>query len=212
MQRKCIVPWLLLATLCLSHCQVTVNQTIYIEDGQKTRTDHNTINGNIVIGSGCLVEGSCRTVNGSIEVGENSEVYELQTVNGSIRLEHDVKIQGDVQSINGPIRSRRGTRIDGRVSSLNSLVELEGTTVRRDLATVSGDVILADTSIVHGDVVIKGGWSHSDTPRRLKIHITNHSVVEGDIVVRSENKKVTVYLAGGGTVKGQIHGAETIQE
>ncbi len=90
MQPKTMMVWLFIATLGLTNCQVTVNQSIEIEDGKKIRNDLNTINGNIVIGRECLVQGTCRTVNGSIEVGEQSEVYELQTVNGSIRIGHDV--------------------------------------------------------------------------------------------------------------------------
>jgi predicted acyltransferase (DUF342 family) len=212
MQPKAMMVWLFIATLGLTNCQVTVNQSIEIEDGKKIRNDLNTINGNIVIGRECLVQGTCRTVNGSIEVGEQAEVYELQTVNGSIRIGHDVTIEGDIQSINGSIRSRRGARIDGRISSVNSNIELEGTTVLRDLVTYNGDIILADSSIVHGDILVKRGRDHSGPPRRLTIRITNHSIVQGSIVVRDEAKRVTVDLAEGGTVKGQIQGAEKIEE
>lgn len=212
MQPKTLIVWLFLATLGLTKCQVTVNQFIEIEAGKKVRNDLNTINGNIVIGRECLVQGTCRTVNGSIEVGERSEVYELQTVNGRIRVGHDVTIEGDVQSINGSIRSHRGTRIEGRIRSVNSNIELEGTTVHRDVVTYNGDILLADSSIVHGDILVQRGRDHSGPPRRLTIRITNHSVVEGSIVVRNEAKRVIVDLAEGGTVKGQIQGAEKIEE
>jgi len=65
-------------------CNMSVNRTIRIEDGETVRHSLNTVNGSVIIGKDCVIEGSCRSVNGSVLVGSRSKVGDLQSVNGGM--------------------------------------------------------------------------------------------------------------------------------
>ncbi|MCP4727879.1 MAG: hypothetical protein GY863_22765 [bacterium] len=202
---------LLSLVLLLSiNCNIGVNRTIYIDDGEEVRGSQNTVNGSIIIGSDCVVGGSCRSVNGDIEVGENSNVRSLQAVNGRIRLERDVTVMGDVEAINLRISCYPGVKIDGEVYSVNGKIDMDNTTVSKNVSTYNGDIILTDRSRVKGDLVIRRNRGDYDHRRRLTIEIDD-SVVEGDIIVRDRDIEVTVYLMNGGKVEGKIEGAEVVK-
>ena len=203
---------MLILLLIFMGCNVSVNRTIYIRDGQTVRDSQNTVNGNIIIGKECVVEGDCRTVNGRIEVGSNSQVYDLQTVNGTITVESDVKVEGDLNSVNGSIRCQKGVLVDGEISTVNGSIDLDSTTVKRDVITYNGDITLLKKCLVRGDITVKDSKGKSDHPRRVKIKISGESVVEGDVIVRDEDKEVRVYLSNGGKLNGRVRGAELIQE
>jgi DUF4097 and DUF4098 domain-containing protein YvlB len=65
-----------------------------------------------------VVKGISRTVNGRIEVGRNSEVEDLQCVNGSIRLEKEARVRGDIETVNGSVDCAAGVKIDGEINSI----------------------------------------------------------------------------------------------
>ncbi|MFQ5629639.1 MAG: hypothetical protein ACE5I1_12820 [bacterium] len=201
-----------LVLLNLAACNVSVNRSIEIDDGETVSSSLNTVNGNILIGNECVVKGSSRTVNGRIEVGRNSEVDELQCVNGSIRLGKEVHVLGDIETVNGSVSCDPGVKIDGEINSINGSVDLENTTVRRDLTTYNGSITLLDESIIDGDIVIEENKGSSSHRRRLKIRITENSVVKGDIDVRDDDIEVIVYLSKGGKVNGKIKNAEVVEE
>jgi len=196
----------------LAGCNVRVNKSVTIDDGEVVYGGRNSVNGNVFIGEDCRVEGSCRSVNGVIEVGENSRVEDLQAVNGRITIDRDVIVDGDVNSVNGPVRCSRGVEIYGDLTTVNGDIDVDGTLVRRNMVTYNGDILMTDRSIVQGDVIVKENKGRSDRPRTLDIEITEESVVEGDIIVRDEDIRVRVYLSDGGRVEGRVRNAEVIEE
>lgn len=212
-------------------CNISVNKSIYIDDGETVKNAQSTVNGSIYIGSDCKVKGSCNTVNGKIKVGSNSEVRGLKTVNmgitigensyvdgnastvnGSINCKAGVKIDGDASTINGSIKCDSGAKINGDATTVNGKIELKKTVVKEDIRTHNGNITLMNESIVYGDIVIRRSHNITRRHRRLKIRIAEGSVVKGDIINKDDDIDVEVYLTGGGKVIGKIRGAELIKE
>ena len=203
---------LLIYVIFIAGCNLSVNKTVHIKDGETVSRSLNSVNGGIIIGSNCRIDGNCRSVNGSIEVGSDSEVQSLETVNGRIEIGEAVNVDGNVKSINGGVTCDAGVGIDGYITSINGSIDLRKTTVEQDLNTYNGDITLMDRCLIHGDIIIKKSKGNSDKIRRLKIKITDNSVVEGDIVVKDRDVEVKVYLSQGGKVNGKIENAEIIEK
>lgn len=201
-----------LVLVLISACDVGVNKTIYVDDGETRRGGINSVNGGVIVGKDCTLKGSCRTVNGRIEIGAGSRVEDLMSVNGSIDVDENVEVRGDVETVNGNISCAAGVAIDGKVQSINGRLRLSGVTVERDLSSVNGDIILESQSSVKGDLVIEGRRrGRSNNLHEIRIRIVN-SVVEGDILVEDKDANVTVYLSEGGKVLGKIENAEVVEE
>lgn len=185
-----------------------VNKSHRIDDGTKRSGGILTVNGSIRIGSDCTIGGDCATVNGRVEVGDRSQAEELKTVNGRITVGEDCLIDGDLGTVNGRVNCGSGSRIDGEVGTVNGDITLDGARVEHDVTTVNGDVELSAGAFVGGDIVISGNSKSTST---VEIRIADHSIVAGDIRVKSR-RKVQVVLSGGGEVQGKIKGAEVVRE
>jgi len=203
---------LIIITVFFSNCNVSVNRSIRIDDGETVRKSLNSVNGSITIGKDCVIKGECRSVNGRIEIGSNSKVEDLNTVNNRISVGNSVAVRGDIYSVNGSVKCRSGVEVRGDVGTVNGSIDLEKAKVLYDISTYNGDITLTDNSLVEGDIVIKKNKGSSERIRRLKIRIEDGSIVEGDIVVKDENIEVLVYLVSGGKVLGKIEDAEVIKE
>ena len=203
---------IVLLLLLVFGCNAKVNKSIYIEDGDKVRGNQMSVNGSVTIGSDCEVKGSCKSVNGSVTVGDNSKVRGLQSVNGSVRVGENSKVHGSIQSVNGGIVCESGVMIRGDISSVNGNLELTNTRVRDDLSTYNGNIRLSAHSVIGGDIKVKEGKGNNDRKRKVRIDVGDGSVVEGDVRVRGKNIQVTVYLSGGGEVKGDIVNAKVVKE
>jgi DUF4097 and DUF4098 domain-containing protein YvlB len=193
-------------------CNVSVNKGIDIPDGSKIHRDQNSVNGNIQIGSDCEIRGVCRSVNGSIEVGDHSKVRKLQSVNGGIRLMEGVEVRNEVEAVNGGVELDKGAKVYGDIKTVNGPIRLDSAMVFRDIVTYNGDITLDNGSLVKGDILIKQskhGERH-EAERRLTVEITNHSVVEGDVVANNPYLKVDVVLSNGGQLKGKTEKANLI--
>jgi DUF4097 and DUF4098 domain-containing protein YvlB len=197
--------------VCIAACDVGVNKTIYVDDGETHRGGINSVNGGIMVGRNCTLLGSGRTVNGRIEIGTGSRVEDLQSVNGSVDVDENVAINGDIETVNGNITCGAGTEIDGGIMSINGRVRFIRTRVDRNVKTVNGNVTLEDSSTVKGDVVIEGRRRGGRSDNAITIRIVN-SVVEGDVIVEDADANVRVYLSEGGKVLGEITNAEVIEE
>jgi len=196
----------------LINCNVSVNKTIRIDDGETVRRSLNSVNGNVIIGDDCVIRDDCRSVNGRVEIGRNSETRDLESVNGQVEIAKNVKINGDVSCINGSVTCDNGVKIDGEIYSINGSIDISKTEVEDNIETYNGNITLRSESIVHGDIIIKRNKGKSDRRRQLKIRIMQDSVVEGDIIVRDKRIDVDVYLSRGGKVNGKIENAEVIRE
>lgn len=206
-----IIPFLLLVAVFLYGCDVSVNRSVHLRDGEHSR-GMTSVNGSIHVGARCVVDGNCRTVNGRIEVGDDSKVGDLNSVNGRIRLGANVDVDGNAKTVNGSIDCGSGSRIHGRLSTVNGRIELRNTEVDEEVSTVNGDVLLREGSVIRGDIVIKGRQGNFFDQPRLEIRISEGSRVEGGIMVRDADIKVKVYLSKDSTVKGEIRNAQVIKE
>ena len=212
-------------------CNVGVNKSIHIRDGETVNHGPKTVNGSISIGNNCTISGNCDTVNGRIKVGDNCEVRSLHTVNlgvsvgnhtvvdgsivtvnGSITCGEEVKVDDDVTTVNGSIHCGKGVSIQGSVSNVNGDHTLIAALVKGDLKTNTGDITLQDNSIVEGDIIIRRSRSFFNRQRHLDIRISGNSEVKGDIIVEDDDLKVKVFLSSGGKVLGKITDAEVVNE
>lgn len=192
----------------------SVNKSIRVDDGETADHELNSVNGSITVGSRAELQRSAETVNGGITVGDDSRTRDLISVNGRVRVGDRVSVDGNLRSVNGAVEAGEETVVTGRVETVNGGIDLRGTTVQDDLQTVNGRVRLDRGSRILGDLVIEGrnnhGWSSHSKP--LVIELRDGSVIEGDIDVRDEDRRVTVRLSGGSSVKGQVRGAEVVRE
>ena len=204
---------LVLFIFVLTGCNLEVNKSIDISDGERIKKDLFTVNGSIRIGKDCQIEGNCRAVNGSIDIDDHSKVRDLNSINGGINLGEQVVVKGDVVTVNGPLHAKIGTVIQGEISAINGEIDLTGTEVKEDLVTLSGDVYLRDQTIIRGDIRVdkKGLINDSSNRLYLTIRVTDGSVVEGDVIVKDKEREVTLDLRRGGRVLGEIRNAEVLR-
>jgi predicted acyltransferase (DUF342 family) len=212
----------LLACLLLASCGV--NSPITVEDGTTVEGDRTTVNGGIFIGADCTVKGDCRTVNGPVSVGPDSRVQSLKSVNGPIKLDDDIVVDGDLETVNGGIRIGREVSVDGNLETVNGGVSigsggsirgeirtvnggigLDNTEVTGDLITSNGDITLENGSRVTGNLVIRGTKGTELKPPTITVSGT--SIVDGDIEIRDEDRGVRLVLIDGGRVTGSTGSA-----
>jgi DUF4097 and DUF4098 domain-containing protein YvlB len=217
---------------CGASSDTHINKSIKVGDGEHRKGSLRSVNGTINVGNEAVVDGNCTTVNGEIHVGENSEVgevscvngsisldrnskaREVSCVNGSIRLGGEVRVDGDVSTVNGEIRCKSEVQIAGNLETVNGDMKVTRTIITGDLSTVNGDVSLLEKSTVRGNIIID---RDNRKPRykehkELVITIDGKSKVKGNIEVRGDEPNVTVILAGGGEVLGEIINAEVVRK
>jgi DUF4097 and DUF4098 domain-containing protein YvlB len=222
----------LLILACGASSDTGINKSLFVADGEHKSNGLRSVNGSISVGNEATVDGNCSTVNGEITIGENAEVGELSCVNGAIKVDRntrtqeiscvngsidlnsEVKADGDVSTVNGAIRSRRETMIAGDMSTVNGDMSTLQSLIVGDISTVNGDISLYDKTTVKGNIVIDrdGKRPKDKTFKLLTVRIDGASKVNGDINVKGDDANVTVILAGGGEVLGEIINAKVIRE
>lgn len=210
-KQKTILFFLILSFILFYGCDMSVNRSIYVRDGEHSG-GQTSVNGSIHVGSRCQIDGNCRTVNGSIQVGDESQVRDLNTVNGRISIAAGVNVDGNAKTVNGSIACGSGSKIHGRLTTVNGRIELKNTEVDEEVSTVNGDILLLAKSLVHGDIVIKGSHGNLFDHQHLEIRISDGSRVEGGIIVRDSDAEVKVYLSKDSLVNGEIKNAQVIRE
>lgn len=199
---------LLLAVIALTAgCNASVNKSIRIADGESVTGDLTSVNGSINVGNNAQVKGNAQTVNGRIRVGDSVQIGRLSTVNGGIDIGGQTQVGGDVESVNGSVECEAGSTIEGDIQTVNGRVLLEGTTVNGEIETRNGAVLLTDGTRVGRDVRIEGRTS-GFSGGSLEIRLTGGSVIEGDLIVEDEDRKVRLTVDETSEVKGQIRGVE----
>ena len=217
---------------CGASSDTGINKSIFVADGEHKTNGLRSVNGSISVGNEAIVEGDCSTVNGRITIGENSEVGEISCVNGSISLDRnskaeevscvngsitlggEVKIDGHVATVNGGIRCKREVEIAGNLETVNGDMQTEETYILGDMKRVNGDIDLLDQSVVKGNVIIDRDQrrpKHKDF-KELIITVDSGSKIKGNIEVKGDKPNVTVVLAGGGEVLGEIINAEVVRK
>jgi DUF4097 and DUF4098 domain-containing protein YvlB len=199
---------IILSALILISCNLTINKSIRVKDGEVRNTGLNTVNGNIDVGRDCEIHGTCRAVNGSITIGARSTVQDLQTVNGRVDVEENGKVRGNIESVNGSVNCKSGTIVDEEISTVNGKIRLNNSNISGYLKTINGDIFLENSTTVEGNIIVKGEIKKG----RVEIRINNNSTVKGDIIVDPDRHDVTVYLSSGGNVEGTITNAQIVNE
>lgn len=192
-------------------CDVGVNRTIEVADGETVDKSLNSVNGGIRIGDGATVTGSSRSVNGDVRVGRDARVGALQSVNGGIDVGTETQVGGDIETVNGGIRCERGVEVDGKTQSVNGAIKLYGAVIDGNVETHNGDITLLEEARVRGSIIIETSGGSSDDHGKLTIRISDDSVVEGDIIVEDRRRRVEVVLSDGGKVMGEIKNAEVVE-
>ena len=217
---------------CNASSDTHINKSIKVGDGEHRKGSLRSVNGTISVGNEAIVEGNCTTVNGEINIGENSVVGEVSCVNGSISLDRnskasevscvngsillggEVKVDGDVSTVNGQIRCKSEVHITGDLETVNGDMKVTQTIITGNLSTVNGDVSLHEKSTVRGDIIIDRDNKKPNYKKHKELVITidGKSKVKGNIEVRGDEPNVTVILAGGGEVLGEIINAEVVRK
>ncbi len=203
----------------IGHSLKTVNGSIRIADQAEITGDCSTVNGSVTLGSRVLLDGDCSTVNGSIVIDGNCRIENVRTVNGRIEIGEKCDIHGDVRTTNGRLSLQEGTVVTGSLTTTNGNVELNGVDLKEDLRMSNGEVNIDRKSRVGGDIVISpsrssGSWffglfrREGPNNKPIEVFIRNHSIVEGNIIVKNDYRKVIVYLDENSEVKGKIINAE----
>jgi len=232
MKQSAIIAVATVLLACNASSDTYINKDINVAEGEHRMGNLRSVNGTIHVGHEAQVEGNCTTVNGEIMIGENAEVGELSCVNGGIIMDRhskssevscvngsillgvEVEVGGDVSTVNGAIECKRSVQIKGQLETVNGDIQLLETMIVGDLSTVNGDVSLSEGSVVHGSIVIDRD-NHRPKNKKYKelvITIDTKSKVKGNIEVRGDEPNVTVVLAGGGEVLGEITNAEVVRK
>ena len=217
---------------CGAPSQTHINKGHHIGDEVTHQGSLRSVNGSITVGNSSTIQGNCSTVNGEINIGESSSVEEVSCVNGSIYIDRNsqaqdvscvngsiklgsgVTIAEDVSTVNGSIRCGIDTRVSGDLETVNGDMVTEGSSITGNISTVNGDIDLIEGSVVSGNIVIdRDRRKPAKKPfKELTITINSNSIVEGDIEVKGDEPNVTVVLAGGGEVRGEIINARIVRK
>jgi len=217
---------------CGASSDTGINKSIFVTDGEHRSSNLTSVNGTVSVGNEATVDGDCATVNGQIVIGENAKVKKVSCVNGSISLDRnsqadgvscvngsielggEVKVDGDVSTVNGAITTKRETYITGDMETVNGDMYTLETLISGDVSTVNGDIDLGENSVVKGNIRVDRGRKgpFRKVYKKLVITVDSGSRVKGDIEVKGDDPNVTVVLAGGGEVLGEIINAEVVRK
>jgi predicted acyltransferase (DUF342 family) len=192
----------LLALLFFAPAQgFNLNKSLSVEAGSSSNGE-STVNGSISVGREAVVSGALETVNGSIRVDADARIEDAETVNGAVRLAAGVTAQ-DVSSVNGTIDLAENVTVDGEVSVVNGKIVIgAGSEVSKDVSNVNGEIRIAGTSI-GGDLATVNG----------DVTLTDNSVLRGNLIVekpngrlwnRADRRKPRIVIGPGVRIQGNI--------
>jgi predicted acyltransferase (DUF342 family) len=192
----------LLALLFFAPAQgFNLNKSLSVEAGSSSNGE-STVNGSISVGREAVVSGALETVNGSIRVDADARIEDAETVNGAVRLAAGVTAQ-DVSSVNGTIDLAENVTVDGEVSVVNGKIVIgAGSEVSKDVSNVNGEMQIAGTSI-GGDLATANG----------DVTLTDNSVLRGNLIVekpngrlwnRADRRKPRIVIGPGVRIQGNI--------
>ncbi len=196
--------------------------SVYLDDGNETRKDLETVMGGVSVGDNAeagdlssvnggidvgreSVVGEIGTVNGGIEVGRDSRTRSVETVNGGIDLASGVEVDGNVATVNGGIDTRPGVVVTGDLSNINGGITLRGTEVRGDFGSVNGDLYILDGSRIAGRFEVGDSKSWFKRKRKpIKVVIGQDSEVGGPLIFK---RPVKLYVHDSAEI-GDVDGAD----
>jgi len=193
---------LLVMLMAVPALGASINKSIKIEAGAES-SGATSVNGSITIGENAVVTGDVQTVNGSIRVDAGAKLQDASTVNGGVRLADGV-LSDNLSTVNGSIKVAESVTVDGTVETVNGRISIQkGSTVADGVSNVNGKIALTGAEI-GGDVSTVSG----------DIDVVDGSVINGNIIVekpsswsfdKSHSKKPPRIVIGpGASVKGMI--------
>ena len=196
---RCAVTGAALALLLAVPAYGSMNKSVNIAAGEDSR-GASTVNGSISVGQGETVTGALETVNGSIRIDHDARIGDAETVNGAIRVAEKVHSK-NLTTVNGSIRVGAGTTVDGSVETVNGRIDVgKGSSVASDVGNINGRIELTGSQ-VGGDVSTVGG----------DVELADGAVVRGDIIVRKpggwnwgKQRKPRIVIGPGSRVEGAI--------
>ncbi len=184
-----------------------VNQSVSLP-ADSTSDGASSINGSVSVGTNAVVNGSLSTVNGSIRVADNVRLQDAETVNGAVRFGNDVTAT-EVNSVNGTIYIGERGNISGEVSVVNGRIHIDpGSTVGGDVSNVNGEIEV-EGSAIGGDISTVSG----------DVLLTGKSVLNGDLIIEKpsgwnwgrERRKPRIVIGPGSIVVGTIKAEQKIE-
>ena len=192
---------LLVMLMAVPALGASINKSIKIEAGGES-SGATSVNGSITIGENAVVTGDVETVNGSIRVDSGAKIQDASTVNGGIRLAEGVQAD-NVSTVNGSIKASESVTVAGEVEAVNGRINVDkGASVATDVSNVNGKIALTG-AVIGGDVSTVSG----------DIDVVDGSVVKGNIIVekpsnwsfgKSKWNKPRIVIGPGSSVKGRI--------
>ncbi len=203
----------------IDHSLKSVNGSIRVDADAEIGGDCRTVNGSITLADHVQIDGSCETVNGSIVIADSCRLDDAQTTNGRIEIGKNCQIRGDVRTTNGRLIASEGCVLGGSLRTTNGDIEINGVDLKEDIYLSNGQLDIGRKSRIGGNIVINPskssfssffGLFRSNRRRQkpLEVYIRQHSVIEGDLIVKNDNRTVIVYIDGSSEVKGRIVNAE----
>jgi DUF4097 and DUF4098 domain-containing protein YvlB len=179
----------------------SINKSVKIAAGGESNGE-SSVNGSITIGENSVVSGDLDTVNGSIRVEAGAKIESAGTVNGGVRIAGNVEAES-LSTVNGSISVGESTVIVGDVETVNGKISLgKGAAVSDDVSNINGKIRLTSAE-VGGDISTVNG----------DIDLADGSVVKGNIKVekpsnwgfgKNKNRKLRIVVGPGSSVAGVI--------
>ncbi len=179
----------------------SINKSVKIAAGGES-SGESSVNGSITIGENAVVTGDLDTVNGSIRVDSGAKIESAGTVNGGVRIAGNVKSES-LTTVNGSIKVGESSEVDGDIETVNGKISLgKGATVSDNLGNINGKIGLTSAE-VGGDISTVTG----------DIDLAEGSVVKGNIKVekpsnwsfgKRKNRKPRIVIGPGSSVAGII--------
>ena len=121
-------------------------------------------------------------------------------VNSPIRIADGTTVEGGRTTVNGGISIGSGCEVRSPCRTVNGRITVGASTEAGGLHTVKVPVDIARDVVVAGSVGTVNG----------SLSLAENVTVEGDVIVRDDDRKVLVILESGGTVLGRVVNAEVV--
>ena len=154
-----------------------------------------SLNKSITVNADETSEGQS-SLNGSITVGKNARIDgSLETVNGSIRIADGVQVE-DVETVNGSIRIADKVSARNLLTVNGSVTVGEGGGISGDVSAVNGKIGLKDGTKVGGAVTTVNGAldfngatiSGDASTVNGDVTLADKTVIEGDLVIEKPDR------------------------
>ena len=152
------------------------------------------------IAAGAKVE-DAKTVNGSIHTEENAVMASVGTVNGSITLGDQSRVQGDVRTVNGSITVCKLSELGKNLVTVNGRISISQSKIEGDVKTVNGDITVGEGSHVDGGILVEKPSSSVvlGDQKNTRIVIDSNTVV-----ISGEQKVPRIVIGANAVVMGEL--------